>query len=124
MVGIIESGRQGALALAFLFAATLLAGCGGGGRAKTSAAAAAAAAPTLHFDVFARTDIRLTGVVWTGAQFLYIENTTNAIFAGDARGGPLRPFAALPSMSEETRCVVSPGGHGFPAAPDLLPSAR
>lgn len=115
MVGIIESGRQGALALAFLFAATLLAGCGGGGRAKTSAAAAAAAAPTLHFAVFARTDIRLTGVVWTGAQFLYIENTTNAIFTGDASGGPLRPFAALPSMSEETRCVVSPGGHGFPA---------
>jgi hypothetical protein len=69
----------------------------------------------LHFDVFAQTGIRLTGVVWTGSQFLYIENTTNAIFAGDAKGGPLRPFAALPNMTEETRCVVSPGGHKFPA---------
>ncbi len=77
--------------------------------------AAAAPAPGLHFDVFARTGIRLTGIVWTGKQFLYVENTTNAIFAGDAKGGPLRPFAALPNMSEETRCVVSPGGHRFPA---------
>jgi hypothetical protein len=83
--------------------------------ALAAAPAAAAPAPPLHFDVFARTGIRLTGVVWTGTQFLYIENTTNAIFAGDAKGGPLRPFAALPSMSEEMRCVVSPGGHGFPA---------
>jgi hypothetical protein len=77
--------------------------------------AATAPPPALHLDVFARTGIRLTGVVWTGRQFLYIENTTNAIFAGDANGGPLRPFAALPSMVEETRCAVSPGGHGFPA---------
>jgi hypothetical protein len=81
------------------------------------AAVPASAAPpsALHFDVFVQTGIRLTGVVWAPPQFLYIENTTNAIFAGDARGGPLRPFAALPSMVEETRCVVSPGGHGFTA---------
>src|SRR5712692_444147 len=79
-----------------------------------AASAAAAPAPTLHFDVFARTGIKLTGVVWTGTQFLYVENTTNAIFVGDAAGGPLHPFVALPRMSEETRCVVSPGGHGFP----------
>jgi hypothetical protein len=81
------------------------------------AAAPAAAAPSqaLHFDVFARTGIRLVGIVWAPPQFLYIENTTNAIFAGDARGGPLRPFAALPRIVEETRCAVSPGRHGFPA---------
>jgi hypothetical protein len=83
--------------------------------ALAAAPAAAAPVPALHFDVFARTNIPLTGVVWTGAQFLYIENTTNAIFAGDAKGGPPRPFAALPSMTEETRCVVSRGGHNFPA---------
>ena len=83
--------------------------------ALAAAPAAAAPPPPLHFDVFVRTGIPLTGVVWTGAQFLYIENTTNAIFAGDAKGGTLRPFAALPNMTEETRCVVSPGGHGFPA---------
>ncbi len=78
------------------------------------ASAAAAPSPVLHFEVFARTGIRLTDVVWTGKQFLYVENTTNAIFAGDAKGGPPHPFAALPKMTEETRCVVSPGGHGFP----------
>jgi hypothetical protein len=83
--------------------------------ALAAAPAAAGPPPALHLDVFVRTGIRLTGVVWTGRQFLYIENTKNAIFAGDARGGPLRPFAALPSMVEETRCAVSPGGHGFPA---------
>jgi hypothetical protein len=83
--------------------------------ALAAAPAAAAPPPALHLDVFARTGIRLTSVVWTGRQFLYIENTTNAIFVGDARGGPLRPFAALPSMVEETRCAVSFGGHGFPA---------
>jgi hypothetical protein len=83
--------------------------------AVAAAPAAATPAPALHLDVFIHTDIRLTGVVWTGAQFLYVANTTNAIFAGDAKGGSPRPFAALPSMTEEMRCVVSPGGHGFPA---------
>lgn len=75
----------------------------------------AAAAPTLHVRVFARTGIRLTDVVWTGQHFLYVENTTNAIYLGDARGGRPHPFASLPRMVEETRCVVSPGGHGFTA---------
>lgn len=69
----------------------------------------------LHFDVFAGTGIRLTDVVWTGQRFLYVENTTNAIFSGDAKGGRPQPFAALPKLVEETRCVVAPGGYGFPA---------
>jgi hypothetical protein len=83
--------------------------------ALTAVPAAAAPAPTLHFGVFAQTGLRLTGVVWTGSQFLYIENTTNAIYASDSKGGPLRPFAALPSLVEETRCAPSPGRHGFAA---------
>src|SRR6266849_649926 len=70
--------------------------------------------PALHFKIFARTGIRLTDVVWTGTQFLYVENTTNAISAAGPAGTPVRPFAALPHMSEETRCVASTGGHGFP----------
>jgi hypothetical protein len=77
--------------------------------------AAVAARPTVHFEVFARTGIRLTDVVWTGRRFLYVENTTNAISAAGSAGTPVRPFASLPHMSEETRCAVSPGGHGFPA---------
>jgi hypothetical protein len=85
--------------------------------AFAGAPAAAAPPPGLHVVVFAKTGIRLTGVLWTGRQFLYVENTTNAIFAGDARGGPLRPFAQLPNLVEETRCAVAPGGHGFAAGP-------
>jgi hypothetical protein len=84
----------------------------------TALAAPSAAAPerrALHFKVFARTGIRLTDVVWTGSRFLYVENTTNAVSAAGPAGTPVRKFASLPRMSEETRCVVSPGGHAFPA---------
>jgi hypothetical protein len=65
--------------------------------------------------VFAQTGIKLTGVLWTGTQFLYVENTTNTLFAGDPHGGPAHQFASLPNMVEETRCVVAPKGFGFPA---------
>jgi hypothetical protein len=73
-----------------------------------------AATPTLHFRVFAKTQIRLTDVVWTGRRFLYIENTSSRIFAAGRAGMPATPFAAMPRQVEETRCVVAPGGHGFP----------
>jgi hypothetical protein len=76
---------------------------------------AAPAGPALHFTVFARTGIRLTDVVWTGRRFLYVENTNNEISAAAPAGMPVRPFASLPPMSEETRCVVSAGGGGFSA---------
>lgn len=78
-------------------------------------AGAAPPPPTLHLEVFAQTGIRLAAVVWTGTQFLYVENTTTAISAAPAAGMPLRPFAALPKLIEETRCVVAPAGHRFPA---------
>jgi hypothetical protein len=82
-----------------------------------SAAGSGRAAPvaSIHVKPFAATGIRLADVVWTGREFLYVENTTNAIYAGDASGGPLHRFAKLPRVVEETRCVVSHGGHGFPA---------
>jgi hypothetical protein len=83
--------------------------------ALAAPSAAAPERPVLHFKVFARTGIRLTDVVWTGSRFLYVENTTNAVSAAGPAGTPVRKFASLPKMSEETRCVVSPGGHSFPA---------
>jgi hypothetical protein len=83
--------------------------------ALAAPSAAAPGRPALHFKVFARTGIRLTDVVWTGSRFLYVENTTNAVSAAGPAGTPVRKFASLPKMSEETRCVVSPGGHSFPA---------
>ena len=91
-----------------LFSSVLLA-------ALAAPSAAASERPALHFKIFARTGIRLTDVVWTGRRFLYIENTTNALSAAGPAGTPVHKFASLPKMSEETRCVASPGGHGFPA---------
>ena len=77
--------------------------------------AAAAGPPVLHFSVFADTGLRLTDVAWTGSSFLYVENTTNKVFAAGPSGLPLRPFASMPQEVEETRCRVSRGGHGFSA---------
>src|SRR5438876_3726291 len=59
---------------------------------------AASERPSLHFRVFARTGIRLTDVVWTGTQFLYVENTTNAISAAGPAGTPVHAFASLLHM--------------------------
>ena len=78
-------------------------------------AVAAAGVPPAPLGVYARTGLRLTDIVWTGRQFLYIENTTNRIAAAGPAGTPLTPFATLPRQVEETRCRLSPGAHGFAA---------
>ena len=70
--------------------------------------------PLLHVRVFASTTIPLTDVAWTGRDFLYVENTTNRIWAAPPAGSPVRLFATLPKQVEETRCRVSPGTHGWP----------
>jgi hypothetical protein len=82
--------------------------------ASLLAATASAGGPALRFRVFAGTNIRLTDIVWTGRQFLYIENTTSRIDAAGPSGMPPSTFARMPREVEETRCVVAPGGHGFP----------
>jgi hypothetical protein len=80
-----------------------------------AAAGPAAAPPLLHFSVFADTGLRLADVAWTGSGFLYVENTTNKVWAAGPAGLPLRPFVSMPQEVEETRCRVSRGGHGFTA---------
>jgi hypothetical protein len=75
---------------------------------------ARAPGPLLHLRVFAATGIPLTDVAWTGSSFLYVENTTNRIWAAPATGAPARLFATMPKQVEETRCRVSPGSHGWP----------
>ena len=65
--------------------------------------------------MFIKTTQKLDSVVWSGRQFLYVQNTTNTIFAAPPAGRPLRRFATMPRLVEETRCVLSPGRHGFPA---------
>ncbi|HVP74801.1 MAG TPA: hypothetical protein VMS63_02175 [Gaiellaceae bacterium] len=79
------------------------------------AAAAAAGPKPLQPRVFADTGVRLTDVVWTGTRFLYVENTTNRVFAAGPQGAPVRQVASMPSLLEETRCRLSPSAHGFAA---------
>jgi hypothetical protein len=61
-----------------------------------------------------RTSQKLDSLVWTGRQFLYVQNTTNTMWVAPPAGHPLRRFATMPRLSEETRCILSPGVHGFP----------
>lgn len=77
--------------------------------------AASAAAPTVQFHVYAKTGIRLTDIVWTGERFLYLENTTNTVWAADRNGRRAGVFASMPKQTEETRCRQSTGAHGFQA---------
>ncbi len=85
------------------------------GAVTEKARAGISTTPTLHFRVFAHTGLRLTDVVWTGARFLYIDNTTNRVAVAGPSGSPLTPFATMPRQVEETRCRPSPGAHGFAA---------
>jgi hypothetical protein len=88
--------------------------------AAASAAVLAGAAPSaaplsLRFSVFSHTGIGLVDIVWTGKQFLLVQNTETVLTTMDTAGrvGPV--FAQLPRLVEETRCIASPGAHGFPA---------
>jgi hypothetical protein len=88
------------------------------GTVTVSAVAGHAAGPALTFRVYARGLPRLNGIVWTGSRFLYVENTANTLWSAPAAGVPLRRFASMPKLVEETRCVRSPGTHGF--APHVI----
>ncbi len=70
--------------------------------------------PTLRFDVVTKTTQKMDSLVWTGRQFLYVQNTANTVWAAPPAGHPLAQFAAMPKLVEETRCVLSPGRRGFP----------
>jgi len=82
--------------------------------ASTTAGASTPPAP-LDVRAFADTGLPLTDVLWTGRQFLYVENTTNTVWAAGANGASPQRFASMPAMTEETRCRLSPGSHGWPA---------
>jgi hypothetical protein len=70
--------------------------------------------PTLRFNVFIKTTQLLDSLVWTGKQFLFVQNTANTVWAAPPAGQPLQQFATMPGLVEETRCVLSPGKQGFP----------
>ena len=79
------------------------------------AAGADERAGPIAMTVHAHTGIRLADVVWTGTRFLYVENTTNTVWAA---GSPPTKLASMPKVVEETRCRLSPATHGFP--PDAV----
>ena len=74
------------------------------------------AAPYFHVTIFAHTTHDLDSVVWTGEQFLYVVNTQNTVWSAPPAGMPLTLFVTMKALVEETRCIASPGTHGFPAA--------
>lgn len=78
-----------------------------------SSAGGAAVSPMLHFRLFAKTGFGVNGIVWTGSQFLLVQNTENIVWSAPPAGTPLHQFAVMPKLVEETRCVLSPGNHGF-----------
>jgi hypothetical protein len=76
--------------------------------AAAAPASAPAAGPSLHFAVFAHTDLPLGDVVWTGSRFLYDTENTGQIETSDAAGHGFQPFATFDPGGEEMRCVPSP----------------
>jgi hypothetical protein len=70
--------------------------------------ATAAAGPTVHFTLFAQTDLPLGQAVWTGREWLWNAENDGKIEAADAAGGNVRPFASFDQGGEEMRCAVPP----------------
>ncbi|HZQ66485.1 MAG TPA: hypothetical protein VFA66_14810 [Gaiellaceae bacterium] len=71
-------------------------------------AASAASGPTLHFTVFAQTDLPLGQALWTGREWLWDAENDGKIEAADAGGGNARLFASFDQGGEEMRCAVPP----------------
>ena len=93
--------------------ALMLAGVLGSCGSTAAAPDPASVSQTLRFRVVAKTTQKLDSVVWTGQQFLYVQNTANTVWAAPPAGRPLHRFATMPRLVEETRCVLSVGRHGF-----------
>jgi hypothetical protein len=64
--------------------------------------------------VFPNTGHNLDAILWTGSQFLYVENTANTIWAAPGAGVPRHRFAGRPRLVEETRRVISPWPNSYP----------
>jgi hypothetical protein len=81
--------------------------------ATIAAGSALSGQTPVHVRVFADTGVKLTDVLWTGTRFLYVENTANTVWFAGPAGAPVQKFASMPRQTEETRCGLSPGAHGF-----------
>jgi hypothetical protein len=103
-------GTCGLAAVAFM-----LAGAVSSCSSTAAAPGPVAPRPTLTFRVITKTTQKLDSIVWSGRQFLYVQNTTNTVWTAPPAGRPLHKFATMPRLVEETRCILSPGSHGFPS---------
>src|SRR5690348_10432045 len=74
----------------------------------TLSAATAATGPSLHFTVFAQTDLPLGQATWTGREWLWNAENAGRVEAADANGRNVRPFASFDQGGEEMRCAVPP----------------
>ncbi len=83
--------------------------------ATLPARAAESPSPTLHFRVFTRTGLPLSGVLWTETEFVYSMEGRDTLYADDAFGKGMHVFATVPLNKGEMRCILSPVVHGFAA---------
>jgi hypothetical protein len=67
-----------------------------------------ASGPTLHFTLFAQTDLPLGQALWTGREWLWNAENLGQIETADAGGHNVRAFAAFDQGGEEMRCAVPP----------------
>jgi hypothetical protein len=110
----VRGARTLAGTLSFILLGAVLVGCSSEGKARATSGHGPAT-PTLRFEVITKTTQKLDSIVWTGARFLYVQNTANTVWAAPPAGHPLTLFATMPKLVEETRCILSPGTQGFPA---------
>ncbi len=82
--------------------------------AGATATSSVLSSPSLRFEALARTGLPLGGLVWTGSRFVYTVEGQPQLYASTPDGKNPRPFARVPRNGGEMRCVVSPGGHGWP----------
>jgi len=83
--------------------------------ALAGGAPAATPLPPLNVKAYADTGIALADVLWTGKQFLLVENTANTVWTAGPTATSPQKWAQMPNLTEETRCRLSPGAHGFGA---------
>ncbi len=82
--------------------------------AALAVAATAAAGPQpVRFERFVRTDLRLSGVAWTGSEWIYTSENTGRFEASGPAGRPRRVLVRIKQGGEEVRCAAAPGGGGF-----------
>ena len=78
-----------AVTVTLVVTSTFVVGCTSRGSAPATQGPTPAT-PTLSFDVVTKTTQKLDSLVWTGQQFLYVQNTANTVWSAPPAGRPGR----------------------------------